>query len=338
MKVKINGSYIKFFDQISIARTLDSVASVFSFVGRFNPENPLHLEIYKPLAFPKVEIFRNDGTLLLTGTIVKTDTPSEAAPNLWKLSGYSKAGILERVNIPYSLYPLESLNRNLKDITSRLIAPFGIDMFVDPSVATDAAINFDKSVAAPSEKIKAYLSKLASQRNIVLSHNPSGDLVYFRPDTTAAPLYRFNTENTVSMRLSVDGDAMFSDIIVLRQPEDSESNLTPVDTVKNPLMPIYKPSVNVMTSGAETATKQAAENELAAQLTAIDLTLSFDRFVVLSPGDIVEVKNPELRLKNYQRFMVQMVQHNETTEATTTNIALVLPECFTGQNPKNIFE
>lgn len=338
MKIKINGTYIKFFDEVSYGLNLDSVASVFSFVGRFNPENPFHREIFRPLSYAKVEIFNNDDQLILTGTIVNHTKASKASNDLWKLSGYSLPGVLEDVNISYDQYPLESLQSSLKDITQRLIKPFNIGLVIDPAVSKDAGIIYEKSVASPSERIKDYLAKIASQRNIVLSHTANGELLYFRPDTKAAPKHRFTKENGIEMSLGVQGQGLHSSITVLRQPSDDTGNLSPVDSVRNPLIKENRPSVQVLTSGDETATKLAAENELASELKGITLSIQTNKILNLLPGDIVEVKNDEIFLFQYQRFMVNSVVVKETTKGDEMNISLMLPEAFTGEQPKNIFE
>lgn len=338
MKIKINGTYIKFFDEVRIALSLDSVASTFSFVGRYNPENPMHRKVFRPLSYSKVEIFNDEDSLLLTGSIVNHDFNSDARPDLWTLTGYSKGGILEDVNIPYDMYPLESLQRNLKDITERLITPFGIGLVIDPSVTKDAGMVFEKSVASPSESIKSYLSKIASQRNIVVSHDARGNLVYFRPNTKGAPKARFNQKNTLTMSMSVRGQGLHSNISVLRQPSDEAANISPVDTVKNNLIPVKRPSVRVLSSGTDTATKEAADNELAAELKNIEFRISLNRIEDLSPGDIVEVQNDEIFLFKYTRLMISSTSIAETTNSTGMDISLVLPESFTGEQPKNIFE
>lgn len=337
MKIKINGTYIKFFDEVSISLNLDSVGSVFSFVGRFNPENELHRKVFRPLSFAKVEIFSNEDQLLLTGKIVNHTFNSTARPELWILSGYSLPGILEDVNIPYSLYPLESLNRNLKDITERLIKPFGLNLVIDPSVGKDTGLPFDKSVATPSESIKSYLAKIASQRNIVMSHTAAGDLLYFRPNTKQQPKMRFNETSVKEMNVSVKGQGLHSEISVLRQPSDESSNISPVDTVKNNLIPDFRPSVEVLSSGNDTATKSAADNEMASELQNIEFNLTLNKIYDLSPGDVVEVRNEEVFLFDYTRLIITAAVMSENTKGEAMTLRLTLPEAFTGEQPKQIF-
>ncbi len=338
MKIKINGNYIEFFDEVAIQLNLDSVASVFSFVGRYNPDNELHKKVFRPLSYAGVEIYNDNDQLRLTGTIVNHSFNSDSRPNLWQLSGYSLPGVLEDVNIPYDLYPLESINRNLNDITQRLINPFGLGLVVDPSVTRDVNTNFDESVANPSESIKSYLAKIAAQRNIILSHDFKGNLKYFRPNTKAAPKMRFNENNTLQMSLGCKGQGLHSDLTVIRQPSDSDGNLSPVDSVKNSAVRNFRPAVQVLTSGTDTATKQAAENMLAAELKNIEIKLVVNKILDLVPGDLVEVQNPELFIFDYAKMMISSVGISENTKESRTELVLVLPESFTGETPKNIFE
>lgn len=338
MKVKINGQYITFFDEVIYSLTLDSVASAFSFVGRYNAANPLHRKIFKPLSYAQVEIFNDQDKLLLTGTIINHSKESKQTPDLWRLSGYSKAGVLEDSNIPYSQYPLESNRRSLADISNRLINPFGLSLVIDPSVSRQVNTIFENTVAEPSESIKDYLAKLAAQRNVVLSHTEKGDLLYFRPDTKSTPKFRFNKENTLNINLGVQGQGLHSEITVLRQPGEDSENLSPVDTVKNTIINSFRPAVKTLSSGTETDTKDAANNQMASELKNITISISIDRVLDLLPGDIVEVQNDEIFLSEYTRLMVNNVTLKETTAESNMTLNLLLPESFTGEVPKDIFK
>ena len=150
MKIKINNKQFFFFNKFIIQRNLDSVASSFSFLANFNTENNDHKELFKPLSFQDIEIFDNEDKLLLTGTLVNFNFNSTSKPHLVKVSGYSKAGVLEDSNIPHSAYPLESINRSLEDISTRLLNIFGINLIIDDSVKPDAALIYPKSIASPT--------------------------------------------------------------------------------------------------------------------------------------------------------------------------------------------
>lgn len=337
MKIRINNKIFLFFNNFAVKLNLDTVASTFSFIAKFNPDNADHKLLFKPLSFPKIEIFKDDDTLLLTGEIIDHDFNSIENPDLVKVSGYSKGGKLEAVNIPYSSYPLESINRTLIEITERLLKPFDLELIVDPGVLDDANLIYKKSIADPTESIKAYLSKLTAQRNIVLSHNNKGDIVYFKLVIPATPKISFNAQNTTKMFFNIKGKSMHSDITVIRQPSNKNKNLTPVDTVKNPLIEGFRTTVKTLSSGTDTDTSKAADNVLASELLNLQLNITIPRWEDLWPGDLVEVQNKEIYLYEKTKFTIRSVQLNETQSSKTMDLSLVLPEAYTGEEPKKIF-
>ena len=240
MKVKINGAIYSFFTDIEISYNLDSMASVFSFKSRFNPDNKLHREVFQPLAFHKVEIFSNDDVLLLTGVLVNTSLSSSSARSLQTLQGYSKAGILEDCTIPVNSYPLEKTKVSLSDLASSLLKDFNIGFSIDASAKNEMNSVYEKTVAQPAETVKAFLSKLAAQRNIIISHDSRGDLVFFKLDTKRKPIMLLDERNTLKMALNVSGQAFHSEISVIRQPSKDNTSLNPVDTVINSMVKIKR--------------------------------------------------------------------------------------------------
>lgn len=365
MKIKINGKYIDFFDKVVIQLNLDSVASVFSFVGRYNPENELHREVFRPLSYPIVEIFNDKDEKILTGKIVNHTFNSDKNPNLWNLSGYSLPGVLENSNIPVNQYPLENSKLNLQQITEKIIRPFGLNLVVDSSVYKDAQVNFEKTTAEPAETIKSYISKLAAQRNIITSHDQHGNLKFFRPNIKAKPKERFNKDNTLQMSLSVNAQHIHSVISILRQPVEELENVSWYETLKNevsdflgfgeeeeetkPGYEIYNnrsqiiknfsSKVRILTTGTNTNydISQAVKNELAAEFGNINLTLNLPEVYNLMPGDIVEVKNDEVYLYEYTRLIIHSITTEKTTKGEKMSLKLSIPESFTGTQPSKIF-
>ena len=338
MKVKINGKIYNFFNNIAIDYNLDSVASVFSFSALFNPDNLAHKTIFKPLSYNLVQIYSNDNILLLTGTLINTALGSNYKRELQQLSGYSKSGILEDITIPYSSYPLEKNDVNLEDLVKGLISDFNLDYVIEESALNDSKIEYKKTVAEPSETIKNYIAKLSAQRNIILSHNAEGNLVFSKPSFTDKPKMLFNTSNSLKMTLNVSGQSIHSEISVIRQPNKNNSSLSGVDTIVNSLVGLNRPTVKILTSGTETETKKAAENLLAQELKAITFTIISNKIYDLKCGDLVEVINPEVYLYNRAKLVISSISVRENENSEEMTLTLLMPESFTGENPKNIFE
>ena len=351
MKVEINGKDIVFFNAGSISLKLDSIASSFGFQARFNPENDLHKELFKPLQFQLARIYNSNGKLLLTGFVLNHSFTSNKDVNLVSISGYSISGILEDVTIPPSLYPLENTSLSLKQIAQKLCSAYGIGLIVgsnagnvnvvaadvDPDSETESNIVYKKTVASPTDTVKGYLSKLTSQRNILLSHDAKGNVVLFKPNDNAMPKYFFNKENTLEMTSSYQGQGLHSEINVIRQPSEENSGVTTVDAVINPLIGLYRPTTKLLSSGEDTDVSKAANNELASELNSIGVTVKLKGiFDTLFPGDIVNIHNHEIYSFAYSRYMVSEINLNFDETSETTDLKLVLPETYTGKIPKNI--
>lgn len=368
MKIKIDGQYFDHFNDVSIDTSLDAVASAFSFTARFDPLNEFHVKLFRPLSYHKIEFFKDDGNPISTGTITTHSFNSKAAPELAQLSGYSLGGVLEDCNIPFELYPLESNNRSLKQIAERLLAFFGLKLVVYAEVEKECNQIIPKSVAEPEESIKDYLSKIAAQKKVILSHDVYGNVIMFRPKVNSAAKYLYTPENCYEISLSVDGQGMHSAITTLRQPsrpkkgktdilsddydplegsgslDDPEEGtvkkskiLLPADTVINPMIKVKRPKVDKLSSGDITDTRMGAENSIANELKNISVSFSVPRWDAISIGDIIEVLDPSQYIFKPTRFMVINTIIGERASERTMSVTCVLPETFTGEVPKPLF-
>lgn len=366
MKIKINGRNVENFTNISITRNLDSVASTFSFAVRFNPENDDHKELFKPLQYHTCEIFSDSNELMLTGTILGHAFDSDSGFNLLNVSGYSKCGILEDVTIPPSMYPLESTGKSLKEIADKLCGSYGIDVIYLLDGDSDINSNFNKNVdtkiknykepkrkrktttnpeankifkkttADSTDTVKGYLAKLTSQRNILLSHDNKGNVVMFKPNLKAKPKYYFNKDNSLSMSSRWNGQGMHSEINVVRQPSKENAGVSTVDKVKSFYINKYRPTTKVLSSGEDTDVKRAAENEYAAELKNITVTVELQGlFEDIVPGDLINVHNHEIYSFAYSRWIVSSITLNVDEKDSTTSLSLLLPESFSGEIEQN---
>lgn len=359
MRIVIDDREVNYFTNGEITLKLDSIASTFEFHTYFKPQEKEYQELLKPLQYKIVQIYNSNDKLIFTGTILNHRFTSNKGRNLVIISGYSKSGILEDVSVPPSSYPLESTNKSLFDIATHLCGLFGIKVKMtdqgrsisDDIVHTKALKKnkkprkkndfetlkakansiFGRTSQSPTETIKDYLAKLASQKNIVLSHNEFGDIILFQPDYLQKPNYFFTKGNSISMQLDFNGQALHSDINIVRQPSDDNAGVSTADTAKNTLVAKYRPTTKIMSSGEDTQTKDAAENELAAELKAIQLTIELQGlFDEIYPGEIVNVHNHYIYCYAYNRFMVESITIKFDEKSDTTTLNCVIPETFTG--------
>jgi len=70
----------------------------------------------------------------------------------------------------------------------------------------------------------------------------------------------------------------------------------------------------------------------------LKINFNFNHWEPLYTGDIIEVENPEIFIYKRQRFMVENTTINQNQDGRSMSLTAVLPESFTGDQPKNIFE
>ena len=342
--IKINGNRYEAFQDLNIDINFDSLASTFSFSGLFDTDNSEHRRIFRPLSYNSVEIY-DGNTLLLTGVILSHRYSPSNTRNLVPVSGYSLPGVLVDSSIPTSKYPLETLGKSLIEITEDLISEFGISLVVDPSVQEDAAKLYEKSLAKGNQTVGNYISKLASQRNIIVSHTPRGEVLFTRPrkNQQSIATYRENVP-TLQFNLTVNGQGMHSAVTVLKQGTVG-SSIEGNATANNPLITAFRPLVKEQTNGSSGDTDDAARNAISAELKNISLMIDTDRWIwfdgrtisTLAVNNYVDVIAPQCYIARRASFFVKKVTFIEDNQRRTARLECVLPETFNGDEPRNIF-
>lgn len=312
VELLIDNKKFTYFSSYSITLKYNSIADSFSFTG---------LKDFLPgLLNYSVCKIKKDGELLITGTIINETRTKTAVPNLVKLSGYSLTGILEDCNIPISLYPLQSDNRTLSEIVSRLLKPFNIEYIIKgKDIAKSVNKKYIKTIAESGQSIKSYINSLASQRNIILTHNAEGNLVLSKGESLPKAI---NINNSVSYSLSANGQGMHSEISVIKQASTKNPDAGEY-TIKNKYVNKFRPKVKVLSNGDIFDVKEAAENELKAELLKIKLSIKLNEFI--KPGTII---NFPVEGIDIARWFVEETTLSENFESTEININCVPVEVY----------
>ena len=348
MNLKIENTNIEFFNSFNLAIKFDSVASAFSFDFYYNPENPQHKALFKPGTYRRC-IVEHNGQLLITGTLISDSASTAAAKELNGMGGYSLPGVLEDCNIPVSLYPLQSDGLSLRQIAQKLIKPFSLTMVVDSAVASLMDQVFTTSTADTSQSIKSYLCELASQKNINVTHNPQGHLLFTKAKTGGVPILDIDmsgesgsVQSTIctSMKRSLNGQAMHSSITVIKQADSSGGNAGQ-SSINNPYATVFRPMVKVQSSGTDNSTAAAARNALSDELKNLKFTLELNTWEIdgqlIMPNNLITVKNPELAIDKKTTLFIESITYTGNEKIDTCTLTCVVPEVYNTATPKNIF-
>lgn len=338
---RIRVRQVNFFNNFKLSLKYDAVGSAFSLGFYFNPENPEHKEL---VCIGHYHICRleHNGELLLTGVILSQTFKSRSTYEYAEISGYSLAGVLEDCEIPPSLYPLQSDGLNLKQIAEKLIQPFGLKLQIDSSVLSKVTSSFKSSTAKDSQTIKTYLSSLASQKNIIISHNEKGDLLFTSAKTDSTPIAHFEKSFTTEMDLVYDGQKMHSHITVMKEA-DSDGGNAGEQTIRNPYVinSVYRPKVISQSSGDDNDTNDAARLALSDELKNIKLKINTDRWIIdgkiVKPNNIISVTNPQVFLFKKSNWFIESVDLTGNEKETTAVLNCVLPEVYNNETPNYLW-
>lgn len=345
MILKIKNTKVDFFNKFQMSLKFDAIASTFGFEYYLNPENDLHKELAHVGHYHKCSV-EDEGQTLLTGQLITKKFKSNNGTNLVQMSGYSLPGVLQDCSIPTDVYPLQSDGLTLREIATRFLTPFGFGKSF--SVASSVQAQMDevikKTTAKEGQSPAAYLSDLASQKNIILTGTASGGLLFTRAQTNRKPIMHFGPDIPgVEYSLEFNGQGLHSEITVMKQADIDGGNAGQA-TVTNPLVPFtYRPTVKVQSSGTDNDTEFAAKTARSAELKNIKLGITLDRWnntdgSLILPNNTITIINPELFIFERSKFFIESVDYSEDQQKRTAKLNCVLPSVYDGSTPINIFQ
>jgi len=341
---------VKFFNEFQFNLKYNSVGSTFSFAYYFDPDNREHKEIATVSHYHEVTLEFND-ELLVTGVLTSQKFKASSVKEMASFGGYSLPGVLEDSNPSPRSYPLQSNGLSLEQIASKLIRPFkrnyGLTMTIDPAVASKMSGTFDTSSASETQSIKDYITELATQKDIVVSHNEKGQLLFTQAKTDLTPLLNFDFSKELipgtDYEMDFDGQAMHSHITVKKQQSADGGNAGDY-TIRNPYVigSVYRPKVMSQSSGDDNDTKLAAQKALANELRNLKLTIKTDRWLVdgkiLKPNNLISIIAPEIYIYRKVNFFIESIDYTGNNKETTATLHCVLPEVYNGKKPDSIFK
>ena len=342
MILKIKGQKVDYFNNFQVTMNLDSVASAFSFDFPFDPDRKDIYELVHVGHYHKMTIEDNN-ELLITGYILNHNFKNSNKFQLTSIHGYSLPGVLEDCEIPTSIYPLQSDGLSIREIASKMLAPFNIEMVIDPQVKSLMNSVLERSTASDRKKLKEYLHSLVAQKGVIMSHDEKGRLVFTRINTKQNPVCHFDGGIPgEEISLSFNGQAMHSHITVQMQASIDGGNAGE-STVRNPFVPfVYRPRVASQSSGDDNDTAKAARHLLSEELKNIVVKVKMDRWVIsgkiIRPGKMVSILDPKNYINKRTNFVVESVDLKGDENSQTATLTCVLPAVYDDSTPVNIFE
>jgi len=337
---RIKSRKIEFFNQFEISLSYNSIASSFSFNYFFDPTNKEHVDLSCIGHFHKCTLEHN-GELILTGYVISTSFQSSKDEHLVSISGYSLTGVLEDCHVLPTM-SLQFDNLTIKEIVSKLIDPFGLEMSIDSSVSSKMNEKIAKTAIEPTQTIKDFLCEICAQKKILVSHNEKGQLLFTEAKTKLNPIIKYDGGGSpfTKMILLYNGQGMHSDITVLKQSNGGNAGQS---TIKNPFVPfVYRPKTIIQSSGTDIDTDLAAANALANELKELKLAIEVDRWdigdKILKPNNVIAIQNPFIYLFNETNWFIESVTLIGDSTKMIAKLDCVIPTVYNSDTPVYIFK
>lgn len=353
MELFINDRFVNrkvdYFNRFSMTLTHNAIASPFGFEFYFKPESQRHIESFCVSHYHPCYV-EHLGERIITGNIIDHNFDDSPVEEIKSIAGYSRPGVLEDCNIPPTIYPLQSNGLSLKQIAQKLIRPFtDLEMVVDPAVESRMNKALDSSDASETDTVKSYLTELAKQKNIIISHDEYGRLLFTETKAEKKPILDFDLRGGslpgTRFRFSFKGQGIHSHIYVQKQASIGGGNAG-FTVVRNPYVigTYFRPKVVTQTSGDDNDTELAAKRELANELKNLTFTIDIDRWdingKVIRPNNMITLIAPELYIfpEHKAKLFIESISYTGDQEKLTATLNCVLPEVYTNETPEYLFQ
>lgn len=351
MKITIEDREIQ-HTEARILKTMDTGADFISVTFPWIAgEDPGFDSLVQPRAFPNFEA-EIDGELLVSGKIYTPDSSLSIANSQLTLEGYSYTkDLVDSMAKP----PYEDSKKSLIDIATKYCELFGIEALFGPAISQEMNEPFTEATIKNTERIFAYLQRLARQRGVLASSDEFGNLLFLIANITGVPVANITegdlqgaTQAAEEFRFRFDGTKTFNTYRATAQ--------TPGSTI-DPIVGLSKDSgvdsPRFLTFSADDSTKggiQAAADWARNKALADSMEIKFPVVGFDVPASLVSIPqlpgvptpskiwrentiatviSPTMFIPNGFDFLIRSVEYISTDAAETSVLDFVPPQLYT---------
>lgn len=341
--VIVNDLSFRFWADLTLVQGVDSFSAV-SFSAPMDFQNAeLLRSAFVPFSFADVKIKRGS-ELVFSGYIVNVVPQLTEDRKSLKISCYSRSAILSNCTFPASLFTLgsglEFSNQSVKEISSTLCKPLGIRTAFSDSPGKA----FQRVSCNPDENALQFLSKLAAQRNFVISDNPQGNVLFRRSVSTGNPvgrIYQGEFAYLVNITPDFNPQEFYSVVTGLApfQPGSNGGSYTKKNNfLNNVVIPLTFDAKDSDGTDAQTIVNTKF-GRMIGNAIQYKMTLS-GQFApdgdFWRPNTTVVVHAHDAMIYRETEFLIRSVEYNISENQQLTILTLVLPETFSGGVPENL--
>lgn len=331
----IDNLRFRFFIDIIINKSMDNIDSI-SFNAPMESDNINFKNTFKPFSFKNLKVFLGKDKLF-DGTMVSIDPSVTKDSKTVSVGGYARCGVLNDCTASSNQYPIEYNNTKLSQIANDLLKPFGLTSIFN----SDEGAVFERVALKPSQNILNFLIKLANKRNLIITSDKDGNLLFQQSISSGDVIAVFE-----------QGTSPLVSIKPIFSPQDYYSHITGIEpvmaglsgskfTIKNDLLregirPFVYEESDTLSSDMKTAVT-AKMGRMFGNMVQYELEISSWRDkndILFSPNTYIKVKAPDAMIYDFYMFLIKDVSFKKTPEKKSVILQIVLPQSFLGTIPK----
>lgn len=337
VSILIDGERFRFWEGVQIFRGLDSMSTI-SFSAPFESERPDFRQTFQPVSFKGLEAFVG-GDPLFTGTLVPVDPTLDPERKAVMVSGYSLPGVLSDCTPSANAFPIEFNRQELNAIATALAEPFGLGVEFEG----EPGPVFETVAAEATQKALDFLTKLAQQRNFVISDTPRGKLKFWQTVTPGNPV-----------AVLQQGESPLVSVTPTFNPQEYYSSITGIDpflvgqnggqfTIKNPFLTnVVRPFTFKAPDTEDSNLQEAVKAKMGRMFgNVVSYTASVDTWrdsngALWGPNTTLILTAPGAMIYKPFEFVIRSVQLEKTATSKSAVLELVLPGAFSGEIPGDL--
>ncbi len=335
--ILIGGKRFRFWEGVTITKSIDNMDTVL-FGAPFDADSPDAREAFRPFSYKPVKITLG-GSPFFSGTMVSVDPVLANDKRTVTLGCYSLAGVLNDCTAPASSFPLEFNGQGLRDIATTLAAPFGINVVFN----AEQGPVFERVALEPGKTVLSFLIDLAKQRNLVITSDADGSLVFIQSITDGVPVAKLAQGASPVMSVSPVFD-----------PQGYYSHITGIEpvvvglkgsqhTVKNTkasgiLRPFTFKAPDTVDSNLPAAVS-AKIGRMFGQMASYAVGVSTWRDPsgnLWTPNTIVTLQAKNAMIYSEYKFVIRSVEFTRDSTTKTAVLTLVIPGAYSGKIPEKL--
>lgn len=326
----IIGNREMIYTSARLIRTMDTAADCCTLEIPWTPKKDTELdEILLSIllgSFPDSQVFIGN-ELLLSGAAYGLSPDFSNSGNTIDLEIWSYTADVIDSTMPE---PFEANNITLQDRANQLIKNIGIKAIFE----FDPGGPFDRVTADINDTIFSHLSDLATQRGLLISSTPEGNLLFTKAKT-GAPVGTIESgqQGAFSFAMNFDGRQLFNTYTAFGEsPGNPTKSAQSVDE--------NVPRSRFMSFKADNTTSgdiQKCADWQRSKANAKALTMQIPYAGWYAPNDslwrentTVTIKAPEIFIPNGFTFLIPQVEYVSESSGSTTTLSILPSSLYTG--------